>query len=836
MKIAFLSNKLTLRGCELMLYNYAHYNETILNNKSIIITREYEKVKSETDVHMDAYKKFNDRFSIFYYENNNDIENILQSQHCDIIFIEKAGSRDDKLIFNSCKNIIHSVFTLEEPHGEAFTTISHWMNKYHHTSFPVIPNMLEVFDTKENLRKELNIPEDALVFGTYSGAECFNIDYIKQCVKDINKDNIYFIFMNIIPFMEETNHVKFLRGTTDLERKRKFINTCDAMLYGRNGGETFGLACGEFSLCDKPIIARSSEHSSSHLDILGDKVIKHNNYEELYDILTNFNKYKINVSENGYKLYTPEYSMKCFKEVCDSLFKYKTTKKVYFHGFWSGFFEHTNPVHKDFFIKLLENIFEENIIIGTLEDSDILFETIFEESFIYKKLWKYTFLFSGESRLNEHINKYNIVFCSKKNSGNIVNLPEFIPYLYCNYSIEHLENKHKFIKEENKSPVAITSIISNPNCNERNFLLQILMQHFPIANFGSLMNNVGGKLDFEYNSLFFCNFLKQFKFICAFENSVDEIYITEKIFHGLLAGIIPIYYGTKNITDYINKDRIIIVEDLSETSIKKVIHKIQYLINNKEAYDEIIRKPIFTNGKLFRTLESIVKDSKNILFNKFPIITNTYCVCNGTYEQQRLLRLNTLFKSINMNVTYISPTYKNIITKEIYNTYIKTDEIFTLRSLPMKKAELSVTLNFLEVFRTIRKNYSSGIFLTFESDIYLYNDIENINIIFNILKNLTWDCIHIGYDKPNLLEKVGVERKFTPRGMDSMIWTYEGIIKFLNYLENEIKYDFSVPYDYIFWDFLKKHNDFYFYWSNPTIFIQGTNAGMEESTIQKDLV
>ena len=205
---------------------------------------------------MDAYKKFNDRFSIFYYENNNDIENILQSQHCDIIFIEKAGSRDDKLIFNSCKNIIHSVFTLEEPHGEAFTTISHWMNKYHHTSFPVIPNMLEVFDTKENLRKELNIPEDAQVFGTYSGAECFNIDYIKQCVKDINKDNIYFIFMNIIPFMEETNHVKFLRGTTDLERKRKFINTCDAMIHARTIGETFGLSIAEFSSKNKLFISK----------------------------------------------------------------------------------------------------------------------------------------------------------------------------------------------------------------------------------------------------------------------------------------------------------------------------------------------------------------------------------------------------------------------------------------------------------------------------------------------------------------------------------------------------------------------------------------------------
>jgi hypothetical protein len=39
--IAFLSNNLTLRGTEVALYDYADYNEKILGNKSIIITRDY---------------------------------------------------------------------------------------------------------------------------------------------------------------------------------------------------------------------------------------------------------------------------------------------------------------------------------------------------------------------------------------------------------------------------------------------------------------------------------------------------------------------------------------------------------------------------------------------------------------------------------------------------------------------------------------------------------------------------------------------------------------------------------------------------------------------------
>ena len=104
---------------------------------------------------------------------------------------------------------------------------------------------------------------------------------------------------------------------------------------------------------------------------------------------------------------------------------------------------------------------------------------------------------------------------------------------------------------------------------------------------------------------------------------------------------------------------------------------------------------------------------------------------------------------------------------------------------------------------------------------------------------MIWDCVHIGFDKPNVLTKfdyirdsVGIKRMFNPRCLDSMIWTYNGVIKFLNYLEKEILYDFSIPFDYIVWNFFKIHKDFYFYWCNNEVFIQGSNSGLEESTIQ----
>ena len=318
MKIAFLENKLTLRGTTVNLYDYADFNETILDNESIIITRPYDYVKNISPMDMDnslVYDKFNNRFKVFYYYETRDIEKILIDNKVDLVFIEKAGSPEDGLTFDCCKSIIHCVFDTRLPHGTLYTSISDYLNKVHNTNIPVLPYMIRVYDTNEDLKKELNIPQDSLVFGTYSGADCFNIDYIKQVVIDIVKENqnIYFIFMNIYKFGPDLENIKFLKGTDDMEFKRKFINTCDAMLYGREGGETFGLACGEFSICNKPVIARET-NSGSELDILKEKIILHESYNELKNILINWEKFKIDVKENGYKQYTPEKVMMNFQK------------------------------------------------------------------------------------------------------------------------------------------------------------------------------------------------------------------------------------------------------------------------------------------------------------------------------------------------------------------------------------------------------------------------------------------------------------------------------------------------------------------------------------------
>jgi hypothetical protein len=82
-------------------------------------------------------------------------------------------------------------------------------------------------------------------------------------------------------------------------------------------------------------------------------------------------------------------------------------------------------------------------------------------------------------------------------------------------------------------------------------------------------------------------------------------------------------------------------------------------------------------------------------------------------------------------------------------------------------------------------------------------------------------------------DKFRLVRKFNTRCCDSFLWNYKGIEKFYNYLLNNSYYD--APFDYYMTNFLENTLDFKHYWSLDTFFIQGSNYGIYESTIQKDI-
>ena len=167
-----------------------------------------------------------------------------------------------------------------------------------------------------NLNVSLNIPLDAKVFGAYAGKTEFNINVVKEVIKEtVRKDpKTFFIFMNIPEFDNHPN-IKFLPSSYDLIEKSKFVDTCDYMIHARSGGETFGLAISEFSLAGKPVITYGESGERAHIEMLGDYGITYSNPEELKDIFENTQKYlKYDDYSIPYLIFSPENVIKKFKK------------------------------------------------------------------------------------------------------------------------------------------------------------------------------------------------------------------------------------------------------------------------------------------------------------------------------------------------------------------------------------------------------------------------------------------------------------------------------------------------------------------------------------------
>jgi hypothetical protein len=321
MNVGFFVRHFTERGTEIAIYDYAHYNETILNNKSIIICfteRKMRELNFPTTRH--SFEKFNTRFPIIEIGDIQEMKTIIEKYHLSFFYTLTYGGKNDcydfknKELWGGCKTIKHCVFYLNDPEGDFYIGIADFLNKKCQTNYPIIEHIVEFHETDENLRKELMIPENAIVLGRHGGMDEFNIPMTHAAIREYvqNNDDIYFLFMNTTRFYHHPRIIHLDRSV-DKTYKAKFINTCDAMIHAREMGEIFPMSIAEFSIKNKPVIT-SPTGETGHIDILGEKAIIYTSKEELLDVFKNI-KIKINSRQdwNAHQLYTPEYIMNKFK-------------------------------------------------------------------------------------------------------------------------------------------------------------------------------------------------------------------------------------------------------------------------------------------------------------------------------------------------------------------------------------------------------------------------------------------------------------------------------------------------------------------------------------------
>ena len=295
LKVGFYLRELNFRGIANSIFIYAKSNQTILKNKSIIFYN-----SSALDNKKEAIKEFKKKFKTIKVSSLSELEKINKNLKLDYIYFQRDGAKDE--IVNNSKNIIHAVFPQNpfQYHGSNYAFVSKWLSKTcTNNKFSFAPLPVQLLENNQNLRKKLNIPKNAKVFGYHGGETSFDLIFVRDAIEKLVKqnNNIYFLFMNIKKFF---NHKKviFIKGTFNQTQKVKFINTCDAMLHARSLGESFGLSCAEFAIKNKPILTYGYCRQRAHFEICKNNIIPYYSYKDLNTKILNFDKNQKYNSDN----------------------------------------------------------------------------------------------------------------------------------------------------------------------------------------------------------------------------------------------------------------------------------------------------------------------------------------------------------------------------------------------------------------------------------------------------------------------------------------------------------------------------------------------------------
>jgi hypothetical protein len=128
--------------------------------------------------------------------------------------------------------------------------------------------------------------------------------------------------------------------------------------------------------------------------------------------------------------------------------------------------------------------------------------------------------------------------------------------------------------------------------SKRNALFHILNSKKRVDSAGTFLNNTGFTVDYMTK----LNFIKDYKFTFAIENSSYPGYVTEKIMDPMMASSVPIYWGSSRVTEEFNPKSFIDANKFS--SLQELADYLVYLDNNDDAYDEIYSQPFITGGKM----------------------------------------------------------------------------------------------------------------------------------------------------------------------------------------------------------------------------------------------
>jgi len=311
--IAFLAFTLNHTGGTLNVIEYAKGLKRFYDIDSHFIIND----PSTSNHDPNAYTLIAEQFPISHFQDYDLIKvlNELYSQGKIYAFyhVTQGNNKIDKMLLDSgLPMLVHMTGVGRDPWGLVYAYVSEWMSEFcSKGEFPYVPHIVQLPASDGNLRDILNIPAESVVIGRLGGEYSWNIHFVNNVINesvDLRSD-IYFLLVNVPFFPQYFTHPRikvFSKFPYDQELKKKFINTCDAMIHARAEGESFGFAPAEFSLSNRPIITYLHSTERAHISVLGKRGIYYESPDTLRSILlcigkgqqVNWNCYENFDSEN----------------------------------------------------------------------------------------------------------------------------------------------------------------------------------------------------------------------------------------------------------------------------------------------------------------------------------------------------------------------------------------------------------------------------------------------------------------------------------------------------------------------------------------------------------
>ena len=314
--------------------------------------------------------------------------------------------------------------------------------------------------------------------------------------------------------------------------------------------------------------------------------------------------------------------------------------KIYFEDFWPDFNSEDN-----FIIKILRQ--EYKVILD--ENPDYLFFSVYAYNHLkYRNCIK---IFYSAENIEPDFNlcDYAIAFQHLNAGDRYLRHP-----LYVDSGFEKIENKH-FETDKVLNRKFCNFVYSNSKWVDpiRELFFNKLSKYKKVDSGGRYLNNIGGPVADKID------FIKDYKFTIAFENSSLSGYTTEKLVDPMTVNSMPIYWGNPDIHLDFNKESIIFVNNYS--TLDEAIEEVIRLDKNDEAYIEKLSKP-WHNGMPYSDWQSqLLSFLKNIFEQKISEAKRTTAYGFVRTYRRKQETMGWLFNRKIMRLTILNKEFELLV-------------------------------------------------------------------------------------------------------------------------------------------------------------------------------